>query len=115
MKLQRIKSKTKELKFAQKKSKRKIQALKTVRPCSIVMACSCGLLQERSSEYSTSENTRQLINKTFAELELSGKVGFRHWPGDVLFRFIDLFSHVFRHTHLLSGATSVAASILSRF
>ena len=32
------------------------------------------MLQERSSEYSTSENTRELINKTFAELELSGKV-----------------------------------------
>merc|ERR1712106_279277 len=64
VKLQRIKSKTKELKGAQKKSKRKIQALKT----------------ERSSEYSTSENTRQLINKTFADLELSGKAHtFAEW------------------------------------
>eukprot|EP00090_Calanus_glacialis_P032674 TRINITY_DN54152_c0_g1_i1.p1 TRINITY_DN54152_c0_g1~~TRINITY_DN54152_c0_g1_i1.p1 ORF type:complete len:153 (-),score=52.57 TRINITY_DN54152_c0_g1_i1:13-471(-) len=65
--LQRIKSKTRELKGAQKKSKRKVQALKT----------------ERSSEYSTSENTRQLINKTFAELELNGKAHtFEEWCND---------------------------------
>merc|ERR1719309_11348 len=55
--LQRIKSKTRELKGAQKKSKKKVQALK----------------EARSSEYSTSENTRQRINRTFNELELNRK------------------------------------------
>ena len=37
--LQRIKSKTRELKGAQKKSKRKVQALKTVRSQSMTIIC----------------------------------------------------------------------------
>eukprot|EP00092_Neocalanus_flemingeri_P051926 GFUD01060530.1.p1 GENE.GFUD01060530.1~~GFUD01060530.1.p1 ORF type:complete len:153 (+),score=43.55 GFUD01060530.1:52-510(+) len=62
--LQRIKSKKRELKGAQRKSKKKVQVLK----------------EERSSEYSTSEYTRQLINRTFAELELNGKAHtFDEW------------------------------------
>ena len=44
--------------------------------------------QGRCSEYSTSEDTRQLINKTFADLELTGKVNHR-----VGFIHINISSH----------------------
>ena len=33
------------------------------------------LLQERLTEYSTSEKTKEAMEKTFAEFELAGKVG----------------------------------------
>jgi len=55
--LQRIKSTKKELRGAQRKSRKKIQALRDA----------------RSNEYTTSDQTRERINKTYAELELNGK------------------------------------------
>eukprot|EP00092_Neocalanus_flemingeri_P064171 GFUD01077792.1.p1 GENE.GFUD01077792.1~~GFUD01077792.1.p1 ORF type:complete len:144 (+),score=68.20 GFUD01077792.1:49-480(+) len=59
-----IKSKKRELRGAQRQTKKKVEKLK----------------EERSHEYSTSEDTRQLINRTFAELELSGKAHtFDEW------------------------------------
>ena len=57
--LQRVKASKKELKGAQRKSRRKVAALR----------------EARSSEYSITEEARARINKTYADLELNAKVG----------------------------------------
>ena len=57
--LQRVKASKKELKGAQRKSRRKVAALR----------------EARSSEYAITEEARTRINKTYADLELNAKVG----------------------------------------
>ena len=53
-----MKASKKELKGAQRKSRRKVAALR----------------EARSSEYSITEEARARINKTYADLELNAKV-----------------------------------------
>jgi len=55
--LQRVKASKKELKGAQRKSRRKVAALK----------------EARNTEYSITEEARARINKTYADLELNAK------------------------------------------
>ena len=56
--LQRVKASKKELKGAQRKSRRKVAALR----------------EARNTEYSITEEARARINKTYADLEFNAKV-----------------------------------------
>merc|ERR1719228_1486666 len=62
--LHSIKSKKRELRGAQRESQKRVQKIK----------------EERASEYETSEATRQVMNKTFQDLELISKAHtFAEW------------------------------------
>ena len=57
--LQRVKASKKELKGAQRKSRRRVAAIR----------------EARNTEYAITEEARARINKTYADLELNAKVG----------------------------------------